>query len=106
MRISKMSESAVIELIDAALESGINLFDHADIYGKGESEALFGRVLASHPGLRDRMVRQSKCGIRPGWFDFSYEHIIESVDGSLKRLGIDRLDMLLLHRPDALTGAG
>lgn len=102
MRISKMSESAVIELIDAALESGINLFDHADIYGKGESEALFERALASHPGLRDRMVIQSKCGIRPGWFDFSYEHIIESVDGSLKRLGIDRLDMLLLHRPDAL----
>lgn len=102
MRISNMSEADVSALIDAALESGINLFDHADIYGGGESEALFGRVLASRPDLRARMVIQSKCGIRPGWFDFSREHIIASAEGSLKRLGIERLDMLLLHRPDAL----
>ena len=66
MRISNMTESAVSALIDAALESGINLFDHADIYGGGESESVFGRVLASRPGLRDRMVIQSKCGIRKG----------------------------------------
>ncbi|MGN0742399.1 MAG: aldo/keto reductase family oxidoreductase [Candidatus Fimadaptatus sp.] len=102
MRISNMTESAVSALIDAALESGINLFDHADIYGGGESESVFGRVLASRPGLRDRMVIQSKCGIRKGFFDFSEEHIVSSVEGSLKRLGIERLDMLLLHRPDAL----
>ncbi len=102
MRISKLGESEVSALIDAALASGINLFDHADIYGGGESEAVFGRVLAARPGLRDGMVIQSKCGIRPGMFDFSREHIIRSVEGSLKRLGIERLDMLLLHRPDAL----
>lgn len=102
MRISRLSETEVNALIDAALESGINLFDHADIYGGGESEALFGRVLAARPGLRDGIVIQSKCGIRPGIFDFSREHILRSVEGSLKRLGIERLDMLLLHRPDAL----
>ena len=85
MRISNMTESAVSALIDAALESGINLFDHADIYGGGESESVFGRVLASRPGLRDRMVIQSKCGIRKGFFDFSEEHIVSSVEGSLKR---------------------
>lgn len=102
MRISKLSVSEVSALIDAALESGINLFDHADIYGGGESEAVFGRVLAARPGLRDGIVIQSKCGIRPGMYDFSREHILSSVDGSLKRLGIERLDMLLLHRPDAL----
>lgn len=102
MRISRLSGAEVNALIDAALESGINLFDHADIYGGGESETVFGRALAERPELRDALVIQSKCGIRPGMFDFSRDHIIRSVEGSLKRLGIDRLDMLLLHRPDAL----
>jgi predicted oxidoreductase len=85
-----------------ALENGIDLFDHADIYGGGESEAVFGRVLARNPGLREKMVVQGKVGICKGYYDASKEHIIEAVEGSLKRLGIEYLDTLLLHRPDAL----
>lgn len=102
MRISGMEPDRVSALIDAALESGINLFDHADIYGGGEAERVFGKALSARPELRRQMVIQSKCGIRKGMFDFSREHIIASAEGSLKRLGIERLDLLLLHRPDAL----
>lgn len=99
-------------LIEAALAQGINLFDHADIYARGKSELLFGEVLAASPSLRDHMVLQSKCGIRfahdpsptsPGRYDFSYAHILSSVEGSLQRLCTDRLDLLLLHRPDPLS---
>jgi predicted oxidoreductase len=98
------------ELLDAAEEIGANFFDHADIYGRGRSEEVFGRVLKQRPSLRDRIVIQSKCGIRwadeppgtPQRFDFSRDHILESVDGILRRLSTDRLDILLLHRPDAL----
>lgn len=98
-------------IIETALECGINFFDHADIYAAGRSEELFGDVLRRDPSLRDRMIIQSKCGIRPagtpnvtspGRYDFSYEHIVASAEGSLARLGIERLDILLLHRPDAL----
>jgi len=98
-------------LVEAALAQGITLFDHADIYARGKSELLFGEVLADSPSLRDQMVLQSKCGIRfahepqassPGRYDFSYAHIISSVEGSLQRLQTDRLDLLLLHRPDPL----
>ena len=98
--------------VAAAVEQGFNLFDHADIYCMGKSEAVFGDILRANPGLRDRIVIQSKCGIRfpndprpgdPHRFDFSYEHIVASVEGSLKRLQTDRLDVLLLHRPDALV---
>ncbi|KAF1710422.1 aldo/keto reductase [Pseudoxanthomonas kalamensis DSM 18571] len=98
-------------LIDAALAQGINLFDHADIYANGRSEQLFGAVLRQSPDLRDRIVLQSKCGIRfagdpnpdsPGRYDFSRSHIVSSVEGSLHRLGTDHLDLLLLHRPDPL----
>jgi predicted oxidoreductase len=99
------------QIIETALECGINFFDHADIYAAGKSEELFGGVLRQDPSLRDRMIIQSKCGIRPagtpdetspGRYDFSYEHITASAEGSLTRLGIERLDILLLHRPDAL----
>lgn len=91
---------AVLELIDCALECGINFFDHADIYGGGEAETLFGKALT--PELRGRLVLQSKCGIRPGCYDFSKEYILKSVDGILQRLGTEYLDILLLHRPDTL----
>jgi predicted oxidoreductase len=96
----------------AAVEQGITLFDHADIYCMGKSEEVFGDILRATPGLRDRILIQSKCGIRfandpnpgdPHRFDFSYQHIVHSVEGSLKRLQTDRLDILLLHRPDALV---
>lgn len=100
-----------IRLITAAVEAGINFFDHADIYARGKSERIFGEVLRAVPGLRERIVIQSKCGIRfadtpeagtPGRYDFSHEHIIASVDASLTRLGIEQMDILLLHRPDPL----
>lgn len=96
------------QAIDVALSSGITMFDHADIYTMGKAEEVFGKVLKSQPSLREKMVIQSKCGIRfkdetaPGRYDFSKEHIINSVDGILKRLEIDYLDVLLLHRPDPL----
>ncbi|MCG7410217.1 aldo/keto reductase [Paenibacillus sp. ACRRX] len=94
--------------VDAALSIGINMFDHANIYTMGKAEETFGRILKGRPQLREQMVIQSKCGIRfaegdvPGRFDFSKEHILSSVDATLGRLGIDYLDILLLHRPDPL----
>lgn len=104
--------AAATRAVQAALEAGMTLFDHADIYTFGKSEAVFGDLLRAQPGLRDRIVLQSKCGIRfandpqpgvPGRYDFSYEHIVRSVEGSLHRLQTDRLDVLLLHRPDPLV---
>ena len=104
--------STTLKRVDTALEQGITLFDHADIYARGKSELLFGEALRQIPGLRDRIVLQSKCGIRfaddpeagvPARYDFSREHILHSVDGILRRLGTDHLDILLLHRPDPLA---
>lgn len=98
-----------IAVATAAFEAGINLFDHADIYAHGKSEAAFAAVWQAIP--RDEVVLQSKCGIilsddprygGPGRYDFSYNHIIRSVEGSLSRLETDYLDILLLHRPDPL----
>ncbi len=101
MRISSMSEKEIGAFIATALENSANFFDHADIYGGGKSETVFGRALT--PSLRENIIIQTKCGIVPGkMFDFSYEHIIKSVNGSLERLGTDYIDVLLLHRPDAL----
>ena len=102
MRMTGLSdEKAVRSLIEGALECGINFFDHADIYAGGEAETLFGNALT--PQLREKMVIQTKCAIRPGiCYDFSKEYILNSVDGSLKRLKTDYVDILLLHRPDAL----
>lgn len=99
-------------LVAAAVEHGITLFDHADIYTLGKSEAVFGEVLQQSPGLRQKIVLQSKCGIRleddsqagdPGRYDFSCDHIVRAVEGSLRRLQTDYLDILLLHRPDPLV---
>ena len=91
------------ELIGAALELGINFFDHADIYGGGRCEEIFGGYLAANPSLRDKIVIQTKCGIKRGCYDLSKEHIIASAEASLKRLHTDYLDVLLLHRPDTLV---
>lgn len=103
MRIADKSEDEVEKLILTALDYGINFFDHADIYGGGKSESLFGEVLKKHPELREKMIIQTKCGIVPGKrYDFSKEHIINSVYQSLERLNVDYVDILLLHRPDAL----
>lgn len=94
--------------IDAALESGITMFDHADIYAFGKAEAIFGRALAERPELRQHIILQSKCGIRfgdehtPKRYDLSREWIIKSVEGILERLQTDYLDVMTLHRPDPL----
>lgn len=103
MRINGLEENKAQKLIEKAYDLGINFFDHADIYGKGECEEIFGRILKKSNISRDNIFIQSKCGIVPGkMFDFSKEHILKSVDGILKRLNIDYLDVLLLHRPDTL----
>lgn len=95
------TKQAVRELIDTAMEQGINFFDHADIYGRGAAERLFGEAVS--PALREKLILQTKCAIRPGvCYDFSKQHILDSVDGSLKRLNTDYIDILLLHRPDTL----
>ena len=100
MRIKNMSEAEVSAFVNTALENGANFFDHADIYGGGKSESVFGKAVASIN--REDIMIQTKCGIRQGQFDFSYDHIVNSVEGSLSRLGTDYIDVLLLHRPDAL----
>ena len=102
MRIADMQKEDVNKLVNIALEEGINFFDHADIYGKGRSEEIFSEAIGMNSSLREKMIIQSKCSIRPGFYDYSKEHIIRSVDGILKRLKTDYLDILLLHRPDTL----
>ncbi|HKG54845.1 MAG TPA: aldo/keto reductase [Anaerolineales bacterium] len=103
MRISEMTNQEISTLIHTALDEGINFFDHADVYGGGKSEEKFSEALNMGSGLREKMILQTKCGIRQGSFDFSKAHILEAVDGSLKRLRTDYVDVLLLHRPDALV---
>ena len=103
MRIADKKESQVDRLVRTALDQGVNLFDHADIYGGGKSEEVFGQVLNADTRLRSEMLIQSKCGIRQGFYDFSYDHIMKSVEGSLKRLRTDYLDLLVFHRPDILA---
>jgi predicted oxidoreductase len=102
MRISGMDNASADALIKAAWDAGIDFYDHADIYGGGKSEEVFARSVARLGLKRDKMILQSKCGIRSGFFDFSREHILTSTDGILKRLATDYLDILLLHRPDTL----
>lgn len=103
-----MEVGEVEELVHAALESGINMLDIADVYGRGACETLLGEVFARNDGLRDKVFLQSKCGIRKGadgditYYDFSKDYILSATDGILKRLQTDHLDCLLLHRPDAL----
>jgi predicted oxidoreductase len=95
--------------IATALECGMNFFDHADIYRRGQSELVFARAIEELGVRRGDLLLQSKCGIRvadgsaPHRFDFSYEHIVGSAEQSLRRLGTDYLDVYLLHRPDALA---
>ena len=103
MRIARMENQDIATLINTALDAGVNFFDHADIYGGGQSEAKFAEAIGMNPQVRERMILQTKCGIRQGFFDFSKDHILEAVDGSLKRLQTDYVDVLLLHRPDALV---
>ncbi len=103
MRIAKLDKNDASILLNTALENGINFFDHADIYGAGKSEEVFAVALSMNPAVRENIYIQTKCGIRKGYFDFSKEHILNSVDESLKRLKTDYVDTLLLHRPDTLV---
>ncbi len=105
MRIQEMSDEEVRELVGSARDAGINFFDHADVYGSPlhGCEARFGEAVTLSSAEREQVIIQSKAGIRNGYFDFSREHILEAVDGSLEALRTDYLDILLLHRPDALV---
>jgi len=103
------------KLIEQSIELGITTFDHADIYGDYQCEALFGEVLKQAPQLKEQMEIVTKCGIkltsehRPSHgfhrYDTSYEHIIWSAENSLKALNIDAIDCLLIHRHDPLMNA-
>lgn len=104
MRFAEKSPAERAHFIHEALACGVRVFDHADIYGGGRSEAVFGEALAADGAIRrEDLILQSKCGICRGYYDLSKEHILRSVDGSLRRLRTDYLDLLLLHRPDALV---
>lgn len=104
MRLGDLDGAALGRFIHTALDSGANYFDHADIYGGGACEERFGAALQNDPSLRrEELILQSKCGIRQGFYDSSREHLLGAVDGILKRLRTDYLDVLLIHRPDALV---
>jgi len=104
MRINALDKKEVNALIHTSIEEGGNFFDHADIYGGGEAESHFADSVDMTPTLRETMILQTKCSIRPGiCYDLSKKHILESVEGSLKRLKTDYVDILLLHRPDMLV---
>ena len=105
MRIADLSDEEIRTLYGAARDAGINVFDHADVYGgsRHRCEERFGEAVKLTPSERESIVLQSKVGIRPGYFDFSAEHIQRTVDESLAALRTDHLDILLLHRPDTLV---
>jgi len=103
MGMGKLSKEAAAKVIHNALDLGVDFFDHADIYGKGQSEEVFAEAIDMKPSVREKITIQTKAGIRKGFYDFSKEHILTSVDGSLQRLKTDYIDVFLLHRPDALV---
>lgn len=102
----------LLNFIETALEKGISTFDHADIYGDFQVEALFGKALNLKPSLRNKMQLVTKCGIQPTYkknseqkvkfYDTGFKHIISSVEQSLKNFNTDYIDLLLIHRPDPL----
>ncbi|WP_382306900.1 aldo/keto reductase family oxidoreductase [Herbiconiux sp. UC225_62] len=105
MRITPLSDEEIRTLVGTARDSGVNVFDHADIYGdvRHGCETRFGDAVTFSPSEREQVVIQSKVGIRDGYFDFSKEHILRTVEESLAALRIEHLDLLLLHRPDTLV---
>ena len=102
MRLNSLSIPEAGRLINTALDSGINFFDHADIYGGGECETVFAEAIQMNAQIREKMIIQSKCGICKGFYDSSKEHILLSVEKILARLKTEYLDILLIHRPDTL----
>ncbi len=104
MRISQLDDAAIRTLVGAARDAGINYFDHADVYGGDHGcERRFGDAITFTPADRESVIIQSKVGIRNGFWDFSKEHILASVDETLAALRLEYLDVLLLHRPDTLV---
>ncbi len=102
MRIAGKTRTEAAKVVATAMDNGINFFDHADIYGGGNSERIFAQAVKDNGISRDQITVQGKCAIHDGMYDFSKEHILKSVDGILERLDTDYLDTLLLHRPDSL----
>ncbi len=103
MRLAKLNIEEAEKLILTAVENDIKLFDHADIYGSRKCEEIFGEVLKRNPNLRNKIIIQSKCGIKKGYYDLSKDYIIKQAEESIRLLNCDYLDILLLHRPDALV---
>jgi predicted oxidoreductase len=104
MRIDTIGKAEAEKFVKTAVDGGAVFFDHADVYGEGACEEIFAEAIGMNSGVREKIILQSKCGIRRGVaFDFSRAHILASVDGILKRLKTDYLDVLLLHRPDLLV---
>lgn len=110
--VDKAAIERGIGIIESAVEAGYTFFDHADIYGDTACESIFGHAIQKHPEWRDRLVVATKCGIRfedepapgqPHRYDFSYDHIVTSVEESLERLHLEQIDLLMLHRPDFLA---
>jgi predicted oxidoreductase len=107
-----MDVTARVRFIEECIDLGVSTFDHADIYGSSTVETLFGEALARHPALKQRIQIVTKCGIQlPAFlngvhrlkhYDLSAQHILNSVDGSLKKLGVETIDVLLIHRPSPL----
>ena len=103
MRMNSLSQPQAEKFIQTAIDLGANFFDHADIYGGGACEEIFANAIHMTPAVRGKLILQTKVGIRQGMFDFSKDHILNAVNGSLQRLKTEYLDVLLLHRPDALV---
>jgi predicted oxidoreductase len=110
--ITPESRQAGRQAAIAAFEAGYTVFDNADIYGRGEAEKILGEAIREVPGMRERILILTKCGVRPPDFpepgnphcwDFSGDYIVRSCEGSLKRLGVDVIDFYMLHRPDYLA---
>lgn len=104
-RLNNLDNTEAERFVKTALDLGANYFDHADLYGGMKSDARFGEVIGMDPSIREKIYIQTKCGIRPAMnaFDLSKDYILSSVDGSLKRLKTDYIDVLLIHRMDALV---
>ncbi|MFC3038661.1 aldo/keto reductase family oxidoreductase [Virgibacillus xinjiangensis] len=103
MNMGKESVEKTEKIVRQALELGVDFFDHADIYAGGQSEETFAKAIDMKSSIRENVYLQTKVGIRKGFYDFSKEHILKSVEDSLHRLHTDYVDVLLLHRPDTLV---
>ena len=102
MRMAGLDIQKAEAVVNTYYENGVDFVDHADIYGGGKSEEIFAEVLKRNPSLKDKFIVQDKVGIRKGFYDASCAHVVSAAEGCLKRLNMESIDVLLLHRPDAL----